>query len=272
MIKFKNVSFDYGDDENKINALKDISLTIEDGEFVAILGHNGSGKSTLARLINGLLAPSRGEVLVGGTSTVDSSAVWRIRQQVGMVFQNPDNQIIASRVEEDVAFGPENLGCEPAEIRARVDEALAVVGMRELAHSDPHLLSGGQKQRVAIAGALAMRPKYLVFDEATSMLDPKGREEIVATTRRLNSDYGITIIFITHIPEEAALAGRVVVLSGGTIAMDGTPQAVFSDVDAAAALGIGVPKARLLAHGLERAGIDIPGSILTVDDLVAALC
>lgn len=272
MIELDNVTFEYGDGDNRIAAIAGVSLVIGEGEFVAVLGHNGSGKSTLARLANGLLTPTSGTVRVDGMSTLDSGSLWHIRQRVGMVFQNPDNQIVASRVEEDVAFGPENLGCEPAEIRARVDAALKVVGMGEYALFDPHLLSGGQKQRVAIAGALAMKPKYLVFDEATAMLDPRGRADILAATRRLNREHGITVVFITHIPEEAVQASRVIVLSGGTVAMDGAPSEVFSDVAAAAVLGIGIPKARRFAHELAAAGIALPHVPLTIEELVGELC
>jgi len=273
MIELKNVTYHYGgDEENQITALNDVSLVVNEGEFVAILGPNGSGKSTLAKHINGLLTPSKGEVRVDGLSTQDPEAAWKIRQRVGMVFQNPDNQLVATSVEEDVAFGPENLGVDPGEIRLRVKEALEVVDMVSYTSFEPHLLSGGQKQRVAIAGALAMKPKYLVFDEATSMLDPKGRDEVLSTIKKLNSQYGITVLHITHIPDEATLADRVIILSRGAIIMDAKPPEVFSDVAALASVGVGVPKARLIAEELILAGADLPNTILTIDELVAALC
>lgn len=272
MIEFKNVSYSYENSENQIRALENINFQVGQGEFVALLGSNGSGKSTLARLINGLLVPNQGEVLVDGLSTSDRESVWEIRSRVGLVFQNPDNQIIANRVEEDVAFGPENLGLSRKEIRSRVAGALEVVEMADYAAFEPHLLSGGQKQRVAIAGALAMRPRYLVFDEATSMLDPRGASEIIATIRRLNQELGITIIFITHIPDEAILANRVLVLSDGKVAMDGIPQEVFMRGDDLQEVGVGVPKAVFFAAELAKAGIDLPRTILTIDELVDVLC
>ncbi len=272
MIQFKNTSFHYGKDTDKIIALRNIDLAIKEGEFLAILGPNGSGKSTLARLVNGLLAPSEGEVLVDGISTRDPDELWQIRQHVGMVFQNPDNQIIATSVEEDVAFGPENLGVPRDEIRKRVDEALAIVGMKDLAKYEPHLLSGGQKQRVAIAGALAMYPKYLVLDEATSMLDAKGSSEIMSTVGGLNKEQGITVIHITHVPEEAVAADRVIVLSEGAIVRDGKPREIFSDVPGLEAIGVGAPRARLIAEALVAAGLKLPQTILSIDELVSALC
>lgn len=272
MIQFKNVSFHYGKDEEKVTALNNIDFTIRDGEHVAILGPNGSGKSTLARHINGLLLPSQGEVFVDGLSTRERDTIWQIRQRVGMVFQNPDNQIVAASVEEDVAFGPENLGLGRDEILKRVEEALEIVNMVEYARHEPHLLSGGQKQRVVVAGALAMKPKYLVFDEATSMLDFKGGAEVTGAIRKLNKNHGITVINITHDADEALLADRVVVLSGGSILSDGTPGEVFSDIESLQAVGVGIPKARLIAEELASAGIDIPKDILSIDELVNALC
>ncbi|MHB8841928.1 MAG: energy-coupling factor transporter ATPase [Candidatus Aquicultor sp.] len=272
MIRLKNVTYRYGKDDKRITALNNVSLTFNEGEFIAVLGANGSGKSTLARHINGLLLPSEGEVLVDGLSTANREELWKVRQRVGIVFQNPDNQIIATSVEDDVAFGPENLGVEPDEIRSRIREALATVDMTDYAKREPHLLSGGQKQRVAIAAALAMHPKYLVFDEATSMLDPRGSAEIIATIRKLNKDLGITVIHITHIADEAVLADRVIVLSRGAIVQDGPPHEVFSNIRALEKVGVGVPRARLIAEELIQAGVKLPGTILTVDELVEALC
>ncbi len=272
MIQLNNVSFHYGKDKEKITALNNIDLTINEGEFAVILGPNGSGKSTLARHMNGLLIPSQGEVVVDGLSTRDQDALWQVRQKVGMVFQNPDNQIIATSVEEDIAFGPENLGLDPKEIRKRIDETLKIVGMENYARHEPHMLSGGQKQRVAIAGALAMRPKYLVVDEATSMLDPEGSSSMLSTLKQLNKNYGITVVNITHISDEVALADRVLVLSEGRIIKDGPPREVFSDLDELKAIGVGVPKARLIAEELIAVGLKLPRAILTIDELVNALC
>jgi energy-coupling factor transport system ATP-binding protein len=272
MIQLKNVSYHYGKGGKQITALKDLDLVIGEGEIAALIGPNGSGKSTLARLVKGLLLPSQGEVLVDGLSTRDRGALWQIRQRVGMVFQNPDNQIIATSVEEDVAFGPENLGLDRDEIMVRVYQALEAVGMQKLAMREPHLLSGGQKQCVAIAGALAMRPKYLVLDEAASMLDSRGSLEVSALIRRLNKELGITVLNITHVAEEAAHADRVIVLSGGSIALDGTPKEVFSDLGVLRRIGVGIPYARTIAEGLTRAGLSLPGVILTMDELVSALC
>jgi len=272
MIQFKNVSFHYGKDEEKLIALNNVDFTVREGEHVAILGPNGSGKSTLARHINGLLLPSQGEVFVGGLSTREQGTIWQIRQRVGMVFQNPDNQIVAASVEEDVAFGPENLGLGRDEILKRVEEALGIVYMTEYARHEPHLLSGGQKQRVVVAGALAMKPRYLVFDEATSMLDLKGSAEVTGAIKKLNKNHGITVIDITHDADEAVLADRVIVLSGGSILLDGAPEEVFSDIEALRAIGVDIPKARLIAEELAMAGIDLPKDILSIDELVNALC
>ncbi len=272
MIEFKNVSYHYGKEKEKTTALKNIGLAVNEGEFVAILGPNGSGKSTLARHMNGLLIPSQGEVLVDGLSTRESGVLWHIHQQVGMVFQNPDNQIIATSVEDDIAFGPENLGLDPKEIRERVDEALEIVGMQSYARHEPHMLSGGQKQRVAVAGALAMRPKYLVVDEATSMLDPRASSSMLESLKRLNKDYGITVVNITHIPDEAVLADRVLILFEGRIVKDGPPQEVFLDLNELREVGVGAPKARQIAEELIASGINLPRSILTIDELVSDLC
>ena len=249
------------------NVLKGISTSITSGEFVAILGHNGSGKSTLARHLNALLNPTQGTIWISGKDTKDPDNLWDIRQTVGMVFQNPDNQIIATVVEEDVAFGPENLGVPPNEIRSTVDEMLAAVGMSAYTNSAPHNLSGGQKQRVAIAGVLAMRPSCIVLDEPTAMLDPAGRREVLNTVKKLNGE-GITIILITHFMEEAALAERVLVMHEGEIVLDADPRGVFSQVDTMKSYNLAVPPVTALAHQLRDAGVDVSGDILTVSEFV----
>jgi len=251
-------------------ALDGISLTIDRGEFVAIVGGNGSGKSTLAKHLNALLQPTEGDVLVDGMNTRDRTALWEIRRRVGMVFQNPDNQLVATVVEEDVAFGPENLGLPPAQIVERVQEALSTVEMLPYRRHEPHLLSGGQKQRVAIAGILAMRPECLVLDEATTMLDPEGRREVMDTIARLNRD-GVTVIHITHAMEEATQCRRVIVLAGGRVAMDGPPADVFSRVEELEGLRLGLPVVPALAHALRRDGLPIPERILTADELADAV-
>ncbi|MFT3951010.1 MAG: energy-coupling factor transporter ATPase [Oscillospiraceae bacterium] len=251
--------------------LKGISLDIEQGEFVAVLGHNGSGKSTLAKCINAINQPLSGTILVDGISVADESRLLDIRQTAGMVFQNPDNQIVATIVEEDVAFALENMGVAPAEIRRRVDEALQTVGMYEYRTHAPHKLSGGQKQRVAIAGVLAMRPKCILLDESTAMLDPKGRREIMDTVRKLNRESGVTIILITHYMEEAALADRIVVMDSGEIVMDGVPEKVFSNVDRMKEIGLDVPQVTELAWTLRQSGYDISPEIISEDACVEAL-
>jgi len=253
-------------------ALAGVDLRVKQGEFIAVLGHNGSGKSTLAKQINCLLLPTSGQVWVKGISTADADKTWDIRSSVGMVFQNPDNQIIATIVEEDVAFGPENLGIAPADIRKRVDEALAMVGMSDYAASPPHYLSGGQKQRIAIAGILAMRPDVIVLDEPTAMLDPIGRREVMRVVKQLNQQEKITIIFITHFMDEAAQADRVFVMDDGKIVMTGPPADVFSQIDALKAIGLDVPHPAEIAHRLRGEGISLPGGILTIDELVEAVC
>jgi len=247
-----------------------ISLTIERGEFVAIVGGNGSGKSTLAKHLNALLLPTAGEVWVDGLDTRNRGAVWEIRQRVGMVFQNPDNQLVATVVEEDVAFGPENLGVPPAEIAGRVEEALRAVDMLAYRRHAPHLLSGGQKQRVAIAGILAMRPQCLVLDEATTMLDPQGQREVIETVQRLNAA-GVTVVLITHAMDEAALAHRVIALQGGRIALDGRPAEVFAQADELERLGLTLPLVPALARRLRQDGIPLRDGILFADQLVDAL-
>lgn len=253
-------------------ALDQVSLTVHRGEFVAVLGMNGSGKSTLARHLNALLLPREGRVLVDEMDTADEKYLWAIRDRVGMVFQNPDNQIVAALVEEDVAFGPENQGCPPAEIRRRVKESLTAVGMLHLRERAPHLLSGGQKQRVAIAGALALRPACLVLDEPTAMLDPSGRAEVLEVVRRLNRDLGMAVVWITHFMEEAALADRVVVMAGGEVQLEGNPREIFTHPERLRELRLDVPPAVAAAERLRARGVELPSGLLTMDELVEALC
>lgn len=272
MIKLDHMSHTYEDENGQtVYALKDISLEIQPGEFVAIIGTNGSGKSTLAKHFNVLLVPTEGTCEVLGMRTDDPANFWKIRQNVGMVFQNPDNQIVAAVVEEDVAFGPENLGVPPEEIRQRVSDALARVRMTAFAKHGPHLLSGGQKQRVAIAGILAMQSRCIVLDEPTAMLDPMGRKEVMDTIRQLNQE-GITVIIITHFMEEAVQAGRVIVIHHGEIKMDGTPREVFTHVDELLELGLDVPVPAELAARLRRKGIPLEGDIISKEELGDALC
>ncbi len=273
MIEIDHLTYHYEiqaqDDERM--TLKDVCLTIADGEFLCVLGHNGSGKSTLAKHLNAILLPMGGHVWVDGMDTADPEKIWDIRQHVGMVFQNPDNQIVATIVEEDVAFAAENLGVAPKEIRRRVDYALSAVGMEGYKKHAPHLLSGGQKQRVAIAGVIAMMPKVIVFDEPTAMLDPIGRREVLKTIRRLNRDYHITIVLITHNMDEAALSDRIVVMDDGKIVMDGTPKSVFSKVERLKQLGLDTPQVTELAYRLKKAGIAIKDDITSVDECVEEL-
>lgn len=272
MIKLDHMSHTYEDENGQtVYALKDISLEIQPGEFVAVIGTNGSGKSTLAKHFNVLLVPTEGTCEVLGMRTDDPANLWKIRQNVGMVFQNPDNQIVAAVVEEDVAFGPENLGVPPEGIRQRVSDALARVRMTAFAKHGPHLLSGGQKQRVAIAGILAMQSRCIVLDEPTAMLDPVGRKEVMDTIRQLNQE-GITVIIITHFMEEAVQAGRVIVIHHGEVKMDGTPREVFTHVDELLELGLDVPVPAELAARLRRKGIPIEGSIISKEELGDALC
>ena len=272
MIEVNHLSHLYVDENgNDVRALDDVSLSIGRGEFVAIIGTNGSGKSTLAKHFNVLLQPTEGTVTVCGFNTLDDEHIWNIRQHVGMVFQNPDNQIVAAVVEEDVAFGPENLGVPSAEIRKRVDDALAAVNMTEYAEHGPHLLSGGQKQRIAIAGVLAMKPDCIVLDEPTAMLDPKGRLEVLETIHRLNKEEGITIVIITHFMEEAVTADRVVVMKNGVKLQEGTPREIFTQVDTLKDLGLDVPVAAEVASKLIKKGVDIPKDIITNDELGDAL-
>lgn len=275
MIKAENVHYYYKKDYNdevKTAALEGINLEIKKGEFVAIIGHNGSGKSTLAKHFNAILLPDDGRIIVEGIDTKDNEHLWDIRSKVGMVFQNPDNQIVATIVEEDVAFGPENLGVPSEEIRKRVDDALKAVEMIDYAKHGPHLLSGGQKQRVAIAGVLAMKPSCIVLDEPTAMLDPSGRKEVLQTIKRLNKEEGITIVLITHFMEEAVEADRVVVISDGKVVLEGIPREVFKNVTLLKKLGLDVPQMMQLAHDLRKEGLDINEDILTIEEMVDALC
>ena len=253
-------------------AVDKVNFEIDEGSFVAVLGHNGSGKSTLAKMLNALYVPTKGKILVCGIDTSDENRTYDIRSQAGMVFQNPDNQLVSTVVEEDVAFGPENMGVEPAEIRRRVNEALRVVRMSDHAESAPHMLSGGQKQRIAIAGVLAMQPKVMIFDESTAMLDPMGREEVLSTVRRINRERGITVIWITHFMEEAAQADRVIVMDDGCIVMDGTPREVFSRVNEVKRIGLDVPGMTELALELSREGLAIRTDILTVEEMAEEIC
>ena len=273
IIQTENVQFAYPAEEGKTAplALGGVTLAIQRGSFVVVLGHNGSGKSTLAKTFNGVLLPCGGQVLVEGMDTRDEAKLLAIRQRVGMVFQNPDNQIVANVVEEDVAFAPENLGVPTEEIRRRVDDALAAVGMREFARHAPHLLSGGQKQRIAIAGVLAMEPACIVLDEATAMLDPVGRREVLSTVHRLNREKGITVVLITHHMDEAEEADRVVVMDDGKVAMDGTPREVFTQVDALRSMGLTVPDTVDLLDRLRRDGVDVPLDALTVEECADAV-
>lgn len=271
-IEFQNMSHVYhAGQENEHKALQGINLSIKAGQFTVILGANGSGKSTLAKHLNGLLLPTSGRCLVNGSDTSDPEELWQVRQQVGMVFQNPDNQLIAAVVEDDIAFGPENLGVPPAEIRQRVRESLEIVNMTHYRTFAPHLLSGGQKQRIAIAGALAMHTSCLVLDEPTAMLDPQGRQEVMETVQRLHREQGITVILITHFMEEAALADRLIIMDQGQIVCSGTPRELFTDVPRMKQLGLDVPLAAEMAWELRQQGIDLPADILTDEELVAAL-
>lgn len=273
MIKIKDVTYEYKSliDDSVQKAVKNINMEVKKGEFLVILGHNGSGKSTLAKLMNGLLIPTYGDVDVMGMNTKDEENIWNIREKAGMVFQNPDNQIVATIVEEDVAFGPENLGIEPSEIRKRIDEALEIVEMTEYKKHAPHLLSGGQKQRVAIAGILAMKPDCIIFDEPTSMLDPNGRIEVMNTIKKLNEDDDKTIVLITHYMDEAVRGDRVLVMEEGEIVMEGTPREVFSQVEKVKSYGLDVPQVTELAYELRKAGIDLKDDVLSIEELVDLL-
>ena len=274
MIETKELTYTYPAPEGETNppALRGVSVTIEKGSFTVVLGHNGSGKSTFAKHLNAVLLPCGGAVYVEGMDTRDERMLLEIRRRTGMVFQNPDNQIVANVVEEDVAFGPENLGVPTAEIRRRVDDALAAVGLEQFARHAPHLLSGGQKQRIAIAGILAMEPECIVLDEATAMLDPAGRREVIDTVRRLNRERGITVVLITHHMAEAESADRVIVMNDGQVAMDGAPHDVFAQVDRLHELGLAAPDTVELLHLLREAGMDVPLTGLTVDECADTIC
>lgn len=273
-IEFEDVSIAYENEDGESQSpevLSHFNLSVPKGQFLALLGRNGCGKSTAAKLINALLVPSKGKVTVDGMDTSDEDKIIDIRRTVGMVFQNPDNQIVATIVEDDVAFGPENLGIKPEKIRKSVDNALKAVGMYEFRHREPHRLSGGQKQRVAIAGVIAMNTKCIVMDEPTAMLDPQGRKEVMETVMKLNKDYGITVILITHYMDEAVKADRVVVMENGIIALDGTPKEVFKNVEKIKAMGLDVPQATELAHRLSKKGINLADDILDENECAEAL-
>lgn len=273
IIKIENLYFQYpqGEDEEPKPAIKSVNLEIEEGSFTAIIGQNGSGKSTLAKNLNGLLLPSRGAVYVSGMDTRDDEKIWDIRQMAGMVFQNPDNQLVSAIVEDDVAFGPENIGIDPAEIRARVDEALDAVKMGKYKRKAPHLLSGGQKQRIAIAGVVAIRPRCIIFDEPTAMLDPRGRKDIMEIIEKLHRE-GITVILITHFMDEAVRADRVVIMNKGEILLDGTPEHVFSQDELIKSARLDVPMAAEIAIYLRENGIDVPQDVVTAERLKEFVC
>lgn len=273
IIKIDNLYFQYphGEDEEPKLAIKGVSLEIEEGSFTAIIGQNGSGKSTLAKNLNGLLLPSKGAVYVSGMDTRDEDKIWDIRQAAGMVFQNPDNQLVSAIVEDDVAFGPENIGIDPVEIRARVDEALDAVKMGKYKRKAPHLLSGGQKQRIAIAGVVAIRPRCIIFDEPTAMLDPRGRKDIMEIIEKLHRE-GITVILITHFMDEAVRADRVVIMNKGEILLDGTPEHVFSQDELIRSARLDVPMAAEIAIYLRENGIDVPPEVVTAERLKEFVC
>ena len=272
MIKIDNLWHKYRRGGEEIKALKGVNLSIEPGQFVVVLGHNGSGKSTLAKHLNGLLLPTSGKVYIDGLDTEDEELIWEIRQKAGMVFQNPDNQLVATVVEEDIAFGPENLGLPPETIRSRVDEALKAVGMEEFRYFAPHLLSGGQKQRVAIAGIVAMRPSILVLDEPTAMLDPQGRAEVMSTITKLNKEETLTVVHITHFMEEAINADRIIVMEQGNIVMQGSPQEVFLKIDQLRKLRLDAPQMVQLANLLREEGFLIPNEIMSVEEMLQWVC
>ena len=271
IIELKNVSFVYDTQEEQKPALQNVSLDVRRGEFLAVIGHNGSGKSTFAKLLNAILLPTEGQVLVEGMDTADEDLVYEIRRRVGMVFQNPDNQIVTTIAEDDVAFGPENLGVPPAEIRQRVDDALRAVGMYDFRGAEPHKLSGGQKQRVAVAGVIAMRTDCIIFDESTAMIDPKGRREVLETAKRLCREMGITVVMITHFMEEAVQADRVVVLDSGRVAAEGVPSEVFADSALLRRTGLELPFAAKLAGEIRAAGVPLPDGLLTPESVADAL-
>ena len=278
IIKAVKLGFDYlrydedGNVQDTQRAVDNVDLDIQEGEFVAVLGHNGSGKSTFAKHINALLLPTEGTIWIDGMDTAKEPELWKIRQRAGMVFQNPDNQIIGTVVEEDVAFGPENMGIPTDDIWKRVDESLQKTGMSAYRHHSPNKLSGGQKQRVAIAGVMAMRPKCIVLDEPTAMLDPNGRKEVLEAVHQLNREENVTVVLITHYMEEVIDADRVVVMDDGHVVMEGTPREIFSQVETLKKYRLDVPQVTLLAHELKLSGVDIPDGILTTEELVNALC
>ncbi len=271
IIEVKNVVYEYTDEDVKHTAVNNVSFNIERGSFTVILGHNGSGKSTLAKMLNGLLKPTSGEVIVDGMNTADEDTEIEVKRRVGMVFQNPDNQLVASIVEEDVAFGPENLGLEPCVIRDRVDDALKSVGMYEFRKSTPHHLSGGQKQRIAIAGIIAMRPECIILDEPTAMLDPVGRAEIISTLHNLNKEKGITVVLITHYMEEAENADRVMVMNDGVIISDNTPKEIFKNVSQLKAVELSVPQTTELLYALNQNGFNISTDVLSIKETAKAI-
>ena len=273
IITIENLIFEYtrGDESQPVRAIDNLNLEIERGSFTAIIGKNGSGKSTLAKNLNGLLLPTEGVIYVDGFDTRDDDSIWNVRQTAGMVFQNPDNQLVSAIVEDDVAFGPENLGIEPAEIRRRVDKALADVNMGQFKKKAPHLLSGGQRQRIAIAGVVAMKPKCIIFDEPTAMLDPKGRSEIMSIIDELHAE-GITVILITHFMDEAVRADRVIIMHEGRILLDGTPQEVFEQEELIRSVNLDVPLMVEMGAKLRKAGIDVPKDIITEEKMVEFIC
>lgn len=274
IIEVKNLGYAYPatEDQEAHVALKNISFSVKRGEFVGIIGHNGSGKSTLSKLLNAIMLPTTGDVFIKGMNTKNEENLWKVRQTAGMVFQNPDNQLVATIVEEDVAFGPENLGVPPEEIRKRVDRALDTVDMIDYKRQKPHQLSGGQKQRIAIAGILAMEPECIIFDEPTAMLDPYGRKDVMETIRRLNKEKEMTVLHITHYMTELVNADRIIVLDNGEIVMQGTPRQVFSQVEALKKIGLDVPQMTELAHDLIQDGFDIPKDVLEIDEMAELLC
>lgn len=278
IIKAVKLAFDYlkydedGNVQETQRAVDGVDIDIKEGQFVAILGHNGSGKSTFAKHINALLLPSDGTIWIDGINTSEEPELWKVRQKAGMVFQNPDNQIIGTVVEEDVGFGPENMGVPTEDIWKRVNESLEKTGMTAYRHHSPNKLSGGQKQRVAIAGVMAMRPKCIVLDEPTAMLDPNGRKEVLAAVHQLNKQENVTVVLITHYMEEVIDADHIIVMDGGHVVMEGTPREIFSQVETLKKYRLDVPQVTLLAHELKQSGVDIPDGILTTEELVNALC
>lgn len=276
IISAKNVTFDYpnfdNEEEGSNRALDNISFDVKKGEFVGIIGHNGSGKSTLSKLLNAILLPNEGDIEIKGMNTKDPEKTWDIRQTAGMVFQNPDNQLVATIVEDDVAFGPENLGVPPKEIRERVDNCLEIVGMSDFKKSEPNNLSGGQKQRVAIAGILAMEPECIILDEPTAMLDPNGRKEVIKTIKKLNQEKDMTILHVTHFMDELVDADRIIVMDNGKIVMEGKPKEIFSQVEKLKEIGLDVPPMTALSHELREIGFDLPEDLLTVEETAEAIC